>query len=421
MRDRITRSPALLAGVGLLIGMACAGCGGLASVPVTRSCGWVSPAAGTSSTSMTGAHSNTVVLIDVSASYWPSQGSSKTLPDGPAQAAVTALLSDFGSGGTRLVSVGSFNGSSATISWQLGNVALPPATGTGTEISAEQSSAAKCLAGPVEKAMDTTPQAPGTDVMAALGAGGAELGATPPSRSRVLLITDGLSNTGCLDLNKVLDQGESASDVVSSCPGRNDLSRLQGAGVQLLGVGFQALRAPMMSSQQAWLDNYWADVCTALKVQAARSCVQPQNGNTARTSNVARPNDPNIVFPKVGGGAAKVVIPAPLLFAFDSSTLTRTAKSYLDILIQQIKDSGRHIISVVGHTDSVGSASYNRGLSLHRAQAVQAYLNANGFSGITPTGVGFTQPLCAPEYTSSGKPIEACMAKNRRVEINLGG
>ena len=79
-------------------------------------------------------------------------------------------------------------------------------------------------------------------------------------------------------------------------------------------------------------------------MQAARSCVQPQNGNTARTSNVARPNDPDIVFPKVGGGAAKVVIPAPLLFAFDSSTLTRTAKSYLDILIQQIKDSGRHII-----------------------------------------------------------------------------
>ena len=141
---------------------------------------------------MTGAHSNTVVLIDVSASYWPSQGSSKTLPDGPAQAAVTALLSDFGSGGTRLVSVGSFNGSSATISWQLGNVALPPATGTGTEISAEQSSAAKCLAGPVEKAMDTTPQAPGTDVMAAL-----ERAAPSWARPRRAAAGSCSSRTGC--------------------------------------------------------------------------------------------------------------------------------------------------------------------------------------------------------------------------------
>ena len=419
MRDGAVRPAALLAGAGLLLGLVCAGCDGVQQLPVAKACNWASPSAAAGTASSADAHSNTVVLIDVSASYWPRQGTSKDLPDGPEQAAVKTLVSDFGSGGTRLVSVGSFDGSSSTISWQLGDVPLPPATGDGQEISAEQTSAGDCLAGPVQKAMEAAPQAPGTDVMASLGAAGAELGATPAARSRILLITDGLSNTGCLDLNKVLSQGESASDVLSSCPERAGLSRLQGADVQLLGIGFQALNPPMASGQQAWLDNYWADVCTALKVQSAGSCVQPQTTDTPRRSAIARPDDPGIVFPPVKGN--KIVIPAPLLFAFDSATLTRTAKSYLDIVIGQIKDSGRPITSVVGHTDSVGSASYNMGLSLRRAQAVQAYLSANGFTGITATGVGFTQPACSPEYTPSGQPIETCMAKNRRVEINLGG
>jgi OOP family OmpA-OmpF porin len=410
---------AVLACAGLLVGLGCAGCGGLTTVAVSKACTWTSPtAAGNSSAA--GVQASTVVLIDVSASYWPRQGDSKSLPDGPEQTALNALVSDFGSGGTRLVSVGTFDGSSSTVSWQLGNVPLPPATGTSQNVQLEHNSASKCLMEPVEKAMDTTPQAAGTDGMAALGAAGAELGTTPASRSHVLLITDGLSNTGCLNLNKVLSQGQSASDVVSSCPDQRDLSRLRGADVRLVGVGFQALYPPMPSSQQTWLENYWSDVCTALKVQSPGSCVQPQTTNTVRTSNVTRPSDPVIVFPHVGRGS-KVVIPAPLLFAFDSATLTQTAESYLNILIGQIKASGRPITSVIGHTDSVGSSSYNMTLSLLRAQAVQSYLAANGFAGIKVQGVGFTQPACTPEYISPGKPNEVCMAKNRRVEINLGG
>ena len=60
-------------------------------------------------------------------------------------------------------------------------------------------------------------------------------------------------------------------------------------------------------------------------------------------------------------------------------------------------------------------------LSLRRAQAVQVFLAAQGFTGIGATGVGFTQPARAPDNTPAGQPNKACMARNRRVVIFLGG
>lgn len=422
MRNRVLRHWLAPACAGLLAVLGCAGCGGVIPVTVTRSCSWTHPTAATSNPSPADAQSSTVVLMDISASYWPGKGGSKDLPDAPEQAVLGTLLDGFGSGGTRLVSLGTFDGSSATVTWQLGDVPLPGATGDAQEIQAQQQRAGDCLGPLVKSAVLATPQAPGTDVMAALGAAGSELSTTPAARSHVLLITDGMSNTGCLDLNKVLSQGESASDVVNSCPQQSALSRLRGADVRLLGIGFQALYPPMSTSQQSWLENYWRELCSALRVQSPESCVRPQTTDYVRRSNVTRRNDPNISFPSFPTApGSRLVIPAPLLFAFDSATLTRSAESYLDILIQQIKNSGRPVIKVIGHTDSVGSAAYNLNLSLRRAQAVQAYLAAQGFTGIGATGVGFTQPACTPDHTPSGQPNTPCMARNRRVEIILGG
>ena len=111
----------------------------------------------------------------------------------------------------------------------------------------------------------------------------------------------------------------------------------------------------------------------------------------------------------------------PLLFAFNSATLTPAALSYLDILVQKIRSSGRSVTAVIGHTDRVGTAAYNLGLSRRRADAVRAYLAMRGFSGVSAKGVGFSQPACPAEYTSTGRPNEACMARDRRVNIFLGG
>ena len=76
---------------------------------------------------------------------------------------------------------------------------------------------------------------------------------------------------------------------------------------------------------------------------------------------------------------------------------------------------------MIGHTDALGTGAYNMGLSQRRADAVRAYLAGHGFTSVTAVGVGEADPACSPEYTPAGAPIDSCMAKDRRVQIILGG
>lgn len=68
-------------------------------------------------------------------------------------------------------------------------------------------------------------------------------------------------------------------------------------------------------------------------------------------------------------------------------------------------------MEIGGHTDSVGSASYNQRLSLKRAKAVSDYLKMRyGVSNLTVKGYGESSPV-ASNATNEGR------AKNRRVVI----
>jgi outer membrane protein OmpA-like peptidoglycan-associated protein len=69
-------------------------------------------------------------------------------------------------------------------------------------------------------------------------------------------------------------------------------------------------------------------------------------------------------------------------------------------------------ISIVGHTDSDGSNSYNQNLSISRARSVAAVLNSRGVNAmrILTRGEGESRPV-ASNATSAGK------AQNRRVEL----
>ena len=69
---------------------------------------------------------------------------------------------------------------------------------------------------------------------------------------------------------------------------------------------------------------------------------------------------------------------------------------------------------VVGHTDSVGTAEYNQQLSLRRAQAAAAYLEAQGVPAarVRTEGRGEAEPV-AVNTTDAGR------SQNRRVEVAL--
>ncbi len=71
-------------------------------------------------------------------------------------------------------------------------------------------------------------------------------------------------------------------------------------------------------------------------------------------------------------------------------------------------------IRVEGHTDSRGSAAYNKDLSLRRARSVVAALVQRGIEPgrLFPEGYGFDRPV-ADNKTALGR------AKNRRVEFTI--
>ena len=112
----------------------------------------------------------------------------------------------------------------------------------------------------------------------------------------------------------------------------------------------------------------------------------------------------------------KVTFAADAFFDTAKSTLKPEGKAKLDDLVSKMGAINLEVIIAVGHTDSVGSDSYNQKLSVRRSEAVKAYLTSKGVekNRVYTEGKGEKQPV-ADNKTKEGK------AKNRRVEIEVVG
>lgn len=101
-----------------------------------------------------------------------------------------------------------------------------------------------------------------------------------------------------------------------------------------------------------------------------------------------------------------------ILFDFDKSDLKANAKENIRQLVKTMNENADTDILVVGHTDNVGKASYNQGLSERRAAAVKSYAVAQGLASgrIKTKGMGAEEPISSNES-------DAGRAENRRVEI----
>lgn len=67
-------------------------------------------------------------------------------------------------------------------------------------------------------------------------------------------------------------------------------------------------------------------------------------------------------------------------FAFDRSNLDATARKALDTQVAWLKANPGIKMTIIGHTDLVGSERYNDGLGLRRARNVLRYLSRRGIS-----------------------------------------
>ncbi len=114
------------------------------------------------------------------------------------------------------------------------------------------------------------------------------------------------------------------------------------------------------------------------------------------------------------GNLLAITLKGDLTFATNSARVQPGLYSELDRIAQVMVQYPNTKIRVEGHTDSVGSESYNQKLSERRANAVKNILIQRGVAPerIIAIGYGETMPV-ADNSTPEGK------SRNRRVEIKI--
>ncbi|WP_334070139.1 OmpA family protein [Burkholderia ambifaria] len=117
-----------------------------------------------------------------------------------------------------------------------------------------------------------------------------------------------------------------------------------------------------------------------------------------------------------------------VLFAFDRSSerdMLPGGREALDAIIADLRNTYRNLrlVSIIGHTDRIGSDAYNRELSLARAQTVRDYMVSHGLpvSPVAVAGVGNAAPVT--KDCPAGKTPESirCLQPDRRVTIDVVG
>jgi len=110
--------------------------------------------------------------------------------------------------------------------------------------------------------------------------------------------------------------------------------------------------------------------------------------------------------------------PPRFIFATPSPDLTPAARAELDdvagVLLDTLETHGAITVTIIGYTDSIGTAEANLALSEARARNVADYLVQQGVprSILEPSGRGEEDPR-ASNATASGREA------NRRVEITI--
>jgi len=127
---------------------------------------------------------------------------------------------------------------------------------------------------------------------------------------------------------------------------------------------------------------------------------------------VAKKIQKDILLKKVEVGT-KIVL-NNIFFDFNKATLRDESVAELDRLYKLLEELPTLKIEISGHTDNVGSASYNQGLSENRAKAVVNYLTGKGINKerLLFEGYGFEQPIASNDN-------EAGRQQNRRTEFKV--
>jgi Outer membrane protein and related peptidoglycan-associated (lipo)proteins len=117
----------------------------------------------------------------------------------------------------------------------------------------------------------------------------------------------------------------------------------------------------------------------------------------------------------------KIELSGDVLFDFGKSDIRPTAESILQKVADVINKYPDASVLIEGHTDSIGSDSYNLRLSQRRADAIKGWLvEEGGVDGrrIETKGWGESKPVVS-NTTPDGSDNPEGRQENRRVEITV--
>lgn len=120
----------------------------------------------------------------------------------------------------------------------------------------------------------------------------------------------------------------------------------------------------------------------------------------------------DILLDKANAGATAVL--NNIFFDFDKFELKEKSITELNKVIRFLNDNPSIHVEIGGHTDSDGSASYNKQLSLKRAQSVVSYLVEKGINKarLSERGYGADHPLRSNDSDENKQA-------NRRIEFKI--
>ncbi len=116
---------------------------------------------------------------------------------------------------------------------------------------------------------------------------------------------------------------------------------------------------------------------------------------------------------RIGPQGLALTVPGASLFALNSDQIEPTANDTLAKVAELISAYDGHPVRIIGYTDAIGEASYNKTLSQRRAQLVKQFFvdnfEING-KRLSTEGRGEDEPIASND-TSAGRKA------NRRVEV----
>lgn len=252
---------------------------------------------------------------------------------------------------------------------------------------------------------DPVPSMPGTDLGASIQVAGDRL-VTASGPRTLIVVSDGLSNAGPIDLTGAIGQTaiERAVSKLDSAGYRPDLS---GVDVTFAGLGVTAggiTAGPAVT----WLRNYYTAICERAGAAQCEAPVADQGATRSGGSRSTAPDDPDLALPTEQFEFSD----SEVRFEPDSTVITTGADAALSPVAACLRDGST--LTVIGHSASTGNPAAELSVSEGRAQNVAARileLAGNPEVTVNAFGVGSSEPKSA----SGHEP------QDRRVVISLTG